>query len=91
MSDIDAVLKIDKSLRPNLYARTEAIARIIDPAAFMADWVCEPASAAKLLRLRLAVQRGNAMAKAHEVLKYLGVNSEPDWFDILDQLAKERP
>lgn len=87
MSDIEEVLKIDKSLRPNYYRRTEDIARIIDPGAF-ADGVVTPPDAARLHLLRQRVLQGNAMRKAHDILEYLGVHSEANWFAILTQLAE---
>lgn len=90
MSDIDLALKFDKEARPNYYARCEAIARIIDPAAFLDDWVIEPPEAAELHRLKLDIMRAHAFKTASEVLKYLGVMSAPDWLDILTKLAEHR-
>lgn len=89
MSTIDDMLRIAKEVQPDLWVRTEAVAKIIDPSAFMDDWIVEPPSAAKLHEARLAVLRGNAMRKAADVLTYLGVNTETDWHEILKRLAEE--
>jgi hypothetical protein len=88
MSDIDKALQIDHALRPNFYDRAEAIARIIDPAAFADDWIIEPEHSAKLHALKLNYLRGVAMRKAQDVLEYLGVNSEVDWMEILTRMAE---
>jgi hypothetical protein len=89
VSDIDEALRIARELRPDLWERTEAVARIIDPAAFAGGWtIVEPASAARLHEARVAYQRSNAMLRAQEILAYLGVNTETDWFTILTRLAE---
>lgn len=89
-SDIDAFLRIARELRPDLHARTKAVARIIDPGAFADGWAVEPPEAARLHAMRLEVLRGNAMRKAQDVLQYLGVNTDADWFTILTRLAEEK-
>jgi len=86
--DVDKMLKIAREQRPDLWARTEAVARIIDPSAFANDWRIDPPSAARLHALKLEVLRGNAIRRAQEVLQYLGVNTEHDWYDILTKLAQ---
>lgn len=85
---VERMLEIAKAQRPDLWARTEAVARIIDPSAFADDWIIEPPSAARLLTLKLEFLRANAMRRAQEVLQYLGVNTEQDWYDILTKLAQ---
>jgi len=90
-SDIERALQIDRTLRPNYYERTEAIAKIIDASAFADDWVIPDRGAAELHALKLGLLRASAMRKAHEVLAYLGVNSECDWMMILTQLAATKP
>src|SRR3990167_8479150 len=88
-SSVDEMLRIAKRTQPDLWRRTEGVARIIAPEAFEDGWTfAEPASAAKLHRLRLKVQQDVAMSKAHDVLTYLGVNTETDWYEILTQLAE---
>lgn len=89
-SVIDKTIRLARKVQPDLWDRTEGVARIIDPSAFADDWIIDPPSAAKLHALRLEVLRGNAMSKAHEILRYLGVNVDTDWYEILDRLAKER-
>jgi hypothetical protein len=76
-----------RTLRPDLWKRVDAVARIIDPAAFMDDWIVEPESAAKLHKARLGVQRANATARAHRILEYLGVNTSTDWHQIMAWLC----
>jgi len=87
-SDVDRMLRIAREQRPDLWARTEAVARIIDPSAFADDWLIDPPEAARLHRLKLEVLRGNAVRRAQEVLQYLGVNTECDWYDILTRLVE---
>ncbi len=88
MSAIDDTLRIAKEVQPDLWARTEQVARIIAPEAFDQDWVIHPPEAATLHAARLACMRATAMSKAQDVLKVLGVNTETDWFEILTRLAK---
>lgn len=88
-SAVDQALRLAREVQPDLWERTEAIARIIDPSAFMDGWIVEPKSAAKLLTLKLKVKQSAAMSKAQEVLTYLGVNTEADWFEILRRMASE--
>jgi len=86
---VDSVLRVARDLRPDLWKRTEAVARIIAPEAFADDWIIHPAEAAKTHRLKLAVMRSNAMRKAQDVLGYLGVNTDTDWYQLLGRLAEE--
>jgi hypothetical protein len=88
---IDDMIRAAKTVQPDLWKRTEGIARIIDPGAFEEGWtIIEPASAAKLHHARMAVQAATAMRKAHDVLTFLGVNAETDWLAILNRLAEVR-
>lgn len=89
MSGVDVTLRIAREVQPDLWARTEQVARIIDPAAFDDNWLIDPPEASRLHAARLAVMRSTAMSKAHEVLRVLGVNTETDWFEILTRLAME--
>ncbi len=87
---VSDVLRVARELRPDLWERSEAVAKIIDPGAFATDWIIEPAEAAEMHRLRLELLKANAMCKAQEILRYLGVNTDADWYEILTRLAKER-
>jgi hypothetical protein len=89
-TSVEEMLRLAREQRPDLWRRTEAVARIIDPSAFADDWVIEPPEVARLHRLKLEVMRGNATRKAQEVLQYLGVNTEHDWYDILTRMAGGR-
>ena len=89
-STIDTTLRLAREVQPDLWKRTEAVARIIDPSAFASGWIISPASAAKLHAARLAYLRSNAMRRAQDVLEYLGVNTQTDWFTILRRLAQEK-
>jgi len=84
----DQIMRFAREVQPELWERTEAVARIIDPAAFADGWIIHPESAARLHALKLKVLQGNAMRKAQEVLAYLGVNTETDWYEILTRLAE---
>lgn len=90
MRPIDDVLRAARELRPDLWARTEAVAKIIAPEAFMDDWVVEPESGARLLAAKLAYLRAVAMRKAQDILEYLGVNTEADWMEILSRIAEQK-
>lgn len=85
----EAIERVARELRPDLWERTDAVARIIAPEAFADDWVIHPPEAEKLHGLKLAVMRSNAMRKAQDVLAYLGVNTDTDWHEILTRLAEE--
>ena len=63
----------------DMWVRTEDVARIIDPTAFAGDPTIHPALKPKVLQ---------AMRKAQEVLAYLGVNTEADWYEIVTRLAE---
>lgn len=85
---IEAMMRAARASNPDLWERTEAVARIIAPEAFMDDWVIHPPESARLHALRLKVLQGNAMLKAQDILAYLGVNTDADWYDILKRLAE---
>ena len=89
MTAIDDALRIARDVQPDLWQRTEQVARIIAPEAFDNGWVVEPPEAAKLHAARLACMRSTAMSKAQDVLKVLGVNTDTDWCEILTRMAKE--
>lgn len=89
MTDIDRMLRISREIQPNLWERTEHVAKIIDPSAFMDDWVITPPEREALMRAKLSCLQAAAMKKANEILTYLGVNTETDWYSILGRLAGE--
>ncbi len=89
MKEIDDVLRIARKVQPDLWCRTEQVARIIDPAAFDDDWIIDPPSAARLHEAKLKYMQAAAMSKAQDVLKVLGVNTETDWLAILQRLAEK--
>lgn len=88
---IDRMLRAAREAQPDLWARTESVARIIDPAAFVDGWVITPESASRLHESKLRFMRANAMTRAQAVLEYLGVNVQADWYAILTKLAEEAP
>lgn len=83
------MLRVAREVQPELWERTEQIARIIAPEAFAEGWIIHPPEAAETHRLKLAVMRSNAMRKAQDVLAFLGVNTDTDWHEILTRLAEE--
>jgi len=89
-TSVEQMLRAARDQRPDLWRRTEAVARIIDPSAFAEDWIIEPPAAARLHNLKLELLRANARRRAQEVLQYLGVNTEHDWYDILTRMAGGR-
>ena len=88
VGSIDDMLRIAKQVQPNLWRRTEQVARIIDPSAFCDDWVCDNPDQQELHHLKLKYMQSNAMCRAQEVLKVLGVNTDTDWYEILTRMAK---
>ena len=83
-------MEIYRETHPDLYARTEAIARIIDPAAFISGrTVLIPPESHGLWHARRKYQQAAAMRKAHEILEHLGVSTEVDWETILTRLAED--
>ena len=86
---VDDMLRIARQVQPNLWKRTEQVARVIDPAAFCEDWVCDDPSQQELHHLRLQCLRSSAMSRAQDVLRVLGVNTDADWYEILTRMAKE--
>lgn len=89
-TSIEKLMEAARASNPDLWERTESVAKIIAPEAFMEDWVIHPPESATLFALKLKVLQGNAMRKAQDILAYLGVNTEADWYDILTRLAEER-
>lgn len=89
MSPIEKTLRAAKKVQPDLWRRTQGIAKIIDPGAFAEGWVIHPEDVARVFKSRRKVEQANAMHKAQEVLKFLGVNTDTEWFEILKELAKE--
>ena len=91
MSSVDQALRIAKELRPDFYERTEAVAKIIDPPVFAGKWISSDPDHQKLVDTRQRHMQAVALSKAHEVLAYLGVNADTDWYEILTRMAKEGP
>lgn len=90
MSDIDRIIEIDKSLRPNYWAHSENIARIIAPEAFIDDYVIEPPEARATVEARLQLLQYAAIRKAHDIMVYFGIDCDADWTAIFTQLAAEK-
>ena len=88
-SSVDAALRLARELRPDLWQRTEQVARIIDPAAFAEGWVLDDRETRELYDARQRYMRSSAMVKAQDVLCYLGVNVDTDWYEILNRIAGE--
>ncbi len=89
MKSITKLMKAAREAQPDLWERTDAIARIIDPAAFIDGWTIHPSDSATVLKSRLKYKQSVALCKAQEVLKYLGVNVDADWYEILKRLAED--
>lgn len=81
----DTLYKIAKKKQPDLYKRTEGIARIIDPGVFTDGWIIHPEDTERLFHSRRKLEQCNALAKAQGVLKFLGVNTDTDWYDVLTE------
>ena len=86
-ASIDAMIKAAKESNPDLWNRTELVARIISPEAFV-DAICHPEELQKLHLSRQKYMVSIAMSKAHDVLKALGVNTDTDWYDIMRRIAE---
>ena len=86
--DIDKMLEAAREVQPGLWQRTEDVARILDPGAFLDNAVIHPPEADKLFRLRQEYMQAAAMNKAQEILKYLGVNTDADWYAILSKMTE---
>lgn len=87
-TDIERVLRAAREQKPDVYERADAIARIIDPSAYLDDWVVHGASV-KLLNAKVKYRRAAALTKALDILAYLGMSTETDWEDVFQRLAKE--
>ncbi len=83
---IEKTLIAARKVQPELWKRTEQVARIIDPAAFVDGWVVRPEDSRKAHEARIGYMRAVAMHKAQEILKVLGVNTDADWYAILTEL-----
>ena len=83
------MLAAARTAQPDLWDRTERIARIIDPAAF-SEIAVQPAERQHDVDVRLDYMRSIAMSKAQEVLRALGVNTDTDWDTILSLMTKRR-
>jgi hypothetical protein len=87
-SSIDRMLRAARKSNPELWERTEQVARIVSPEAFEEWTLIEPDSARRLHVLRMRLVKATAMRKAQDVLAFLGVNTEADWFDILSKMTE---
>lgn len=88
----EQVMRFAREVQPELWERTEQVARIIDPAAFAEGWVLisRDASAKRLHETRTKYMQSIALSKAQDVLKYLGVNADADWYAILSKMSEEK-
>ena len=88
MSSIDKALQLARERHPDLWERTDMIARIIDPAAF--TWMTtNDSKAQRRLDTKQKYLRARARSKAHDVLHALGVNTDTDWLYILDRITED--
>jgi hypothetical protein len=54
----------------------------------MDDWVVDPPERAALLTAKLRCQQAAALSKAHAILTFLGVNTETEWYEILEEMVR---
>ena len=87
-ASIDAMIKAARESQPDLWNRTELVARIISPEAFV-DAVCFPKPLQRLHDSRQKHMTSIAMSTAQQVLRALGVNTEADWHDIIRRMASK--
>ena len=85
---MDEMLALARESNPDLWARVEGVAKIIDPGAFLTDHVIWPEENARTFEIRQQYMRACAMKTAHEILKYLGINTDTDWLYILERLGE---
>lgn len=85
---VNEMLRVAREVQPDLWRRTEQVARIIAPEAFDEDWIVEPPESKRLHLLRLHMMQATALSKAQSVLQVLGVNTETDWHEILTRMVK---
>ena len=89
VSDVEKMIAIAREVQPDLWRRTEQVARIIDPGAFVEGVVIHPDISRRRFDAHQKYQRAIAMRRAQEVLCFLGVNTETDWLEILTRLAQQ--
>ena len=85
---MDEMLALARESNPDLWAPVEGVAKIIDPGAFLTDCVIRPEENSQTFKARQRYMQATAMKTAHEILKYLGINTETDWLYILERLGK---
>jgi len=83
---IEDLLARAKARYPDLWQRTEAIARIIDPGAFAEGAILTDEEGHDLFEARRRYMQAVAFNRAHEVLAYLGLNEPVDWLQLLSEL-----
>ncbi len=86
-SEIDKMLAVARDVQPDLWQRTEEVAKILDPSAFFDNYQICPPEAERHFRIKQQYMKSVSMSKAQEVLRFLGVNTETDWYAILTRLA----
>lgn len=86
MNAVDDVLKVAREKHPDLWGRTDQVARIIDPAAFAGDWIVTDDHAKKVIKAKQEYMKAVAISKAQSILRFLGVNTDADWYEILDSM-----
>ena len=87
MTEIEKIMTQYKEKYPELWERTELIARIIHPDAW-SKWNCAGEYHQKLSDARLKYMRSAARVKAQEILCAMGINTDVDWVYLLTEQAK---
>ena len=82
------MLALARESNPDLWERIDGVARIIDPGAFAEGYVVWPEENARTFEARQKYMRAVARHKAHEVLSYLGINTDTDWLYILERMGR---
>ena len=83
--------EIGRHSLPDLWDRTETVARLVCPGAFPSPGtqvVVHPKEIAEMFARKQKLLQAQAVMTAHQVLNYLGVNIDIDQYDLLGHMAE---
>lgn len=88
MSNASKALEAHRQLEPELYAKADHIAKIIDPGAFVEWRDGTSPDSDKVLLVRQEYMKAKALCQAFEILRFLGMAPETTNWDAIFERMK---
>jgi hypothetical protein len=85
----EQMLRIVRDLQPDYYKQVDAVARLVDPSAFVDDWQIHDPDSRRYFETRLEAYQAAARTKADRILEHLGLKPATPWREIFHRMREE--